>query len=260
MVIFAKKSLGQNFLIQPQIVADIVSASEARTGETVIEIGPGTGLLTQKLLEIGANVTAIEKDSSLIPILEQKFQKNIEDGSLTLLNEDILKTLLKINGEYRVVANIPYYITGKIIRLFLEKEHKPISMTILVQKEVAERILAKDQKESLLSISVKAYGDPEYIKTVRAGNFRPVPKVDSAILHIADIDSRNFASFSEEHFFSVLRTGFKSKRKKLFKNLKSFNKEHMLDNAFDTCSIEKGLRAEDLSVKDWVCLSNKLQN
>ena len=260
MVIFAKKSLGQNFLIQPQIVADIVSASETRTGETVIEIGPGTGLLTQKLLETGALVKAVEKDSSLIPILEEKFQRNIENGSLTLLNEDILKTSLKIDREYRVVANIPYYITGKIIRLFLEKENKPKSMTLLVQKEVAERILAKDQKESLLSISVKTYGVPKYVKTVRAGNFRPVPKVDSAILHISDINNKNFADFSEEHLFSVLRTGFKSKRKKLFKNLKSFNKNHKLDNAFDSCSTEKGLRAEDLSVEDWLCLANKLQN
>ena len=259
MVIFAKKSLGQNFLIQPQIVADIVAASETQTEETVVEVGPGTGLLTQKLLEIGAFVKAVEKDSSLIPILQEKFQKNIEDRSLTLLNEDILKTSLEITGEYRVVANIPYYITGKIIRLFLEKENKPKSMTLLVQKEVAERILARDKKESLLSISVKIYGTPEYIKTVKAGNFRPVPKVDSAILHIADIGNKNFVGFSEEHFFSVLRAGFKSKRKKLFKNLKPLNKDYQLDRAFKTCSIEKGLRAEDLSFKDWVCLASNLK-
>ena len=258
--LFAKKSLGQNFLIQPQIVIDIVKASCAKEGETVVEIGPGTGLLTKQLLETGARVIAVEKDTRLIGVLSEKFASYIESGSFTLIEGDILETTLTLKEEYRVIANIPYYITGKIIRTFLEREHPPTSMTIMVQKEVAQRIIARDQKESLLSVSVKAYGTPEYVRTVKAGNFAPIPKVDSAVLHIKDISHANFKNTSASHFFEILHAGFGSKRKKLFKNLKPFNVDNRVAVAFEDCSIEKGLRAEDLSVSDWVCLANKLHN
>lgn len=257
--LFAKKSLGQNFLIQPQIVTDIIQASGVESGETVVEVGPGTGLLTKELLKTGARVIAIEKDDRLIPVLKETFGSHIEEGVLTLMHGDVLKELPNIEGPYRVIANIPYYITGKLLRLFLEREHKPMSVTVMVQKEVAERIVAKDMKESLLSLSIKVYGDPRYVRTVKAGNFNPAPKVDSAVLHIDNISTKNFTSVSENFFFEVLHKGFSSKRKKVFKNLTSYNKERALDTAFETCSIEKGLRAEDLSVKDWLCLAQHLR-
>ena len=256
---FAKKSLGQNFLIQPQIVKDIVAASNTTEKDTVVEIGPGTGLLTKELLNTGSKIIAIEKDDRLIEILKETFAEHITSGKLELIHGDILETNVDMEGKYKIVANIPYYITGKVIRLFLEKQNKPSSITLLVQKEVAERAVSRDQKESLLSISIKAYGTPRYVRTVKAGNFAPIPKVNSAVLHIADISDKNFKYSSELHFFDILHAGFSSKRKKLFKNLKKHNEDNALDYAFETCSIEKGLRAEDLSVKDWVCLVNKLR-
>ena len=255
---FAKKSLGQNFLIQPQIVKEIVTASGAEEGEVIVEIGPGTGLLTKDLLTTGAKVIAVEKDDRLVETLKETFGEYIDSGKLELIHGDILDTNLNLSTKYKVVANIPYYITGKIIRIFLEKQNKPQSMTVLVQKEVAERIVSKDQKESLLSISVKAYGIPKYVRTVKAGNFSPIPKVDSAILNIENISDKNFKHSSETNFFEILHMGFSSKRKKLFKNLKKNNKEGSLDHAFETCGIEKGLRGEDLSIDDWICLVNKL--
>lgn len=256
---FAKKSLGQNFLIQPQIVKDIVVASGTTKNDLVVEVGPGTGLLTKELLATGARVIAIEKDHRLIETLSNLFAEAIAEERLTIRHEDILESTLDVKEPYRVVANIPYYITGKILRLFLEKTNKPQSMTVLVQKEVAERILARDKKESLLSISIKVYGKPEYVRTVKAGNFSPVPKVDSAVLHIANISNASFEHTSEEHFFDILRAGFSSKRKKLFKNLKSYNIDGKLEHAFDICGIEKGLRAEDLSLEQWVSLAGHLK-
>lgn len=246
MRIFAKKSLGQNFLIQPQIVKEIVEASRITPEDTVIEVGPGTGLLTKELLATGARVIAVEKDNRLIERLEETFK---DYPNFELRHADILEEVLNIKGDYKVVANIPYYITGKLLRLFLEKENKPSLMTILLQKEVAERIVSKDKKESLLSISIKVYGKPEYIRTVKAGNFLPVPKVDSAVLRISDISNQNFKNTSEARFFEILRAGFSSKRKKVSKNLKKYN----LD--FESCGIQKGLRAEDLELRDWICLS-----
>lgn len=252
MKFFAKKSLGQNFLIQPQIVKEIVETSDVSDTDTVVEIGPGTGLLTKELLETGAKVIAIEKDNRLIEALGGKFKeyKNFE-----LIHGDILEESINIKGDYKVIANIPYYITGKILRLFLEKENKPSLITVLIQKEVAKRIIAEDQKESILSISIKAYGKPEYVRTVKAGNFAPIPKVDSAVLKISDISGNNFKNVSEKLFFNIVRQGFSSKRKKLSTNLKKYNP----DKAFEVCGIEKGLRAEDLKIKDWICLAENLK-
>jgi len=255
MKFLAKKSLGQNFLIQPQIVREIVETSGVCPTDTIIEVGPGTGLLTKELLSTGARIIAIEKDNRLIQTLQETFKGF---PNFKLIHGDILEEKIDLKEPYKVIANIPYYITGKLLRLFLEKENKPNLMTVLIQKEVAERIVTRNQKESLLSISIKVYGIPEYVRTVKAGNFSPVPKVDSAILKISNISRKNFACVSEQKFFEILRLGFSSKRKKLFKNLKSYNEDNKLDRALETCGIEKGLRAEDLGVEQWVCLTEKL--
>jgi 16S rRNA (adenine1518-N6/adenine1519-N6)-dimethyltransferase len=239
-----KKSLGQHFLNSPKIIADIVSAGKVTASDTVVEIGPGEGILTSALLKTGAHIIAIEKDDRLIPILEEKFAKEtptFQSGSrpqasaFQLIHADILKCDIEkiLPKNYKVVANIPYYITGQIIRMFLENKHQPKSMTLLVQKEVAERIVARDGKESLLSLSVKIYGEPKLIRTVGRGAFTPQPNVDSAVLNIENISKNNFPQNhpveNEKLFFKIIHAGFAHKRKQLLPNLCSlYNKEDLI--------------------------------
>lgn len=244
-----KKSLGQHFLTNTNIVSSIVDAGEVSARDTVLEIGPGRGVLTEELLKREAKVIAVEKDAELLPFLEEKFKKEIANNRLVLINDDILT--FQIPDSYKLIANIPYYITGAIIRKFLTAEHQPSKMVLLVQKEVAERIVARDKKESLLSISVKAYGIPKYIKTVKAGSFTPPPNVDSAILLIEDITRDLFQGVSEDRFFEILHAGFAHKRKQLFGNLRAVFDEKFLEERLKRCSIHKNARAEDLSLNDW---------
>jgi 16S rRNA (adenine1518-N6/adenine1519-N6)-dimethyltransferase len=255
----AKKSLGQHFLTNTGIVASIAEAGAVSAGDTILEIGPGRGILTAELLQRGAKVTAVEKDAELIPFLEEKFAKEIKTKQFILIHKDILDfqpESYKLKAiSYKLVANIPYYITGAIIRKFLTEPNQPGKMVLLVQKEVAERIVAKDKKESLLSISVKAYGQPKYVKTVKAGSFTPPPKVDSVILLIDRVSRDFFTGISEERFFEVLRAGFAHKRKQLFGNLRAVFNEKTLKEKMARCGILENTRAEDLKTEDWKCLA-----
>ncbi|MFT5179908.1 MAG: 16S rRNA (adenine1518-N6/adenine1519-N6)-dimethyltransferase [Candidatus Paceibacteria bacterium] len=252
MIFKHKKSLGQNFLKAPHVLEKICYSSELKETDVVLEIGPGKGTLTQKLLEKAGRVVAVEKDNRLIEELSDKFK------DLELLNEDILlfnpsdHNLNK--GEYKIVANIPYYITGMILEKFLSAENHPKSMTLMVQKEVARRIIATDKKESLLSISVKAYGEPKYIDTVKKELFTPKPKVDSAILHIQNISKDRFlnTNVSESKFFETVKKGFMHKRKKLSNNLET-SKEFL-----ESIGLNGDIRAENLSVDDWFEVSKSI--
>lgn len=256
-----KKSLGQHFLNSPKIIADIVSAGKVTKEDRVIEIGPGEGTLTSALLKTGAGVTAVEKDDRLILVLQKKFAKEISSRQFKLVHGDILTyDLTKITKKpYKVVANIPYYITGQIIRMFLENDSEPITMTLLVQKEVAERIVAKDKKESLLSLSVKIYGEPKIIRTVGRGAFSPQPNVDSAILHIENISKKKLANADEKRFFEVIHAGFAHKRKQLLPNLSAIYKKEILIDAFKKIGLDKKDRAEDVSLENWLQLCEMLR-
>ncbi len=257
----AKKSLGQHFLTNTAIVASIAGAGGVSSCDTVLEIGPGKGILTAELLKRGSKVIAVEKDKELVMLLKEMFKKEIREKRLFLVNDDILDFRpenYNLRPEtYKVVANIPYYITGAIIRKFLSGSRQPEKMALLVQKEVAERIIAKDKKESLLSLSVKAYGEPKYIKTVRAGSFTPPPKVDSAILLIDNI-SRNFflRDNTTVRFFEIIHAGFAHKRKQLQGNLKAVFEEKILEEKLARCGIPGNARAEDISLAEWMCLAN----
>lgn len=255
-----KKSLGQNFLKSPEIINDIVVASEVTKDDLVLEIGPGEGILTEGLLKTGARVITIEKDDRLIVPLQRKFAKEIALKQLELVHADVLDVELPniANRPYKIVANIPYYITGQIIRMFLESDKQPSSMTILVQKEVAERIVARDGKESLLSISVKIFGEPKLVRVVGRGAFTPHPNVDSAVLHINKISKEKLGNLDEKTFFKILHLGFAHKRKQLLPNLSSTYKKEILTKAFDEIKIDYKTRAEDLSVETWVKLCNKI--
>src|SRR3989344_4133317 len=186
-----KKSLGQNFLRDTKILKKIVDFAQIKKEDTVIEVGPGEGTLTEFLLERAKKIVAVEKDERLARFLSEKFREEILNNKLRIINENILNYELRIKN-YALVGNIPYYITGALFKKVLEAKNQPRSITFVVQKEVAERIMAKDGKESILSISIKAYGEPEYGGTIKAGSFYPKPKVDSAIIAIRNISKIKF--------------------------------------------------------------------
>src|ERR1035437_5355248 len=219
-MVFAKKSLGQNFLMHARIAERIALSAKLPADAVVFEIGPGTGMLTRELLKLSGKVIALEADHGLFEKLQSDFASEIASGRLELISGDIRTfDISSLPKGYALVANIPYYLTGEIFRMFLESKNQPSSMTLLVQKEVAERI-ARSKKDSILSLSVKAYGTPKYEFTVVRGAFRPAPKVDSAVLTVRDISRKNFASKQEEEkFFALLHAGFAHKRKFVRKNL-----------------------------------------
>lgn len=254
-MIFAKKSLGQNFLRSTKALRQIVEAAQLTPKDKVIEIGPGEGVLTENLLKTGASVIAIEKDDRLIPILEEKFKKELENGQLTLIHDDALQISFQNLGlkqqKFKVVANIPYYITGALLRIILGGEIQPSLAVVLVQKEVATRIIARDHKESILSMSIKVYGKPRIVDTVPAGAFVPAPSVDSAILCIEDISKDYFKNITEDAFFETMKAGFAHKRKLLRANL------GISDERLIKIGLSPLARAEDISLSDWKLLTTE---
>jgi 16S rRNA (adenine1518-N6/adenine1519-N6)-dimethyltransferase len=254
--------LGQHFLKNPRFAQELVRAAELRSGDTTVEIGPGKGALTRELLATGAHVIAIEKDKELVAHLNDAFQKEIGSGQLTLVEGDIRNfnpsTWQLAAGSYSVAANIPYYITGEIIREFLTATTQPRTIALLVQKEVADRIIARDGKESILSLSVKAYGKPRIVAKVSRGNFSPPPQVDSAIIAIRDISRKFFEGLDEDVFFKVVRTGFSSRRKLLAGNLKKIASSAAIANVFSKVDIADKARAEDISLEQWSGLARQL--
>src|SRR3989344_1201699 len=285
----AKKSLGQHFLKSERALSVIIEAGDVCRRDSILEIGPGTGALTKKLLETDAKVVAVEKDTGLYEFLKQKYEKEISSGQLILVHDDILKfDLSKLEARsYKLVANIPYNLTGAILKKFLETDHQPERMVLLLQKEVAERIVSRKSKlgfdaatetefrhgkESILSISIKAYGVPRYVETVKAGSFVPMPKVDSAIIAIeniskaffqkmvADTDVETECRGVEKKFFDMVRAGFKSKRKKLSSNLSTVFEKDRVEKAFLALGLDENLRAEDVTIENWKKISNLLLN
>jgi 16S rRNA (adenine1518-N6/adenine1519-N6)-dimethyltransferase len=251
----AKKSLGQNFLKSDKALSQIISAGNIGTGDVVLEIGPGKGALTEKILKQAGKVIAVEKDRELLPLLKEKFQVEISNGKLNLVEKDILQFDPSTLRYYKIIANIPYNITGAILKKFLTAENQPETMVLMVQHEVAKRIVARDKKESILSISVKAYGVPRIIAKVDARYFSPAPKVNSAIIAIRDISRRFFQNnhVNEEYFWKILHLGFAHKRKKLSSNLRKGVLFGLNEIFFDKLKNE---RAENLSIFDWATLVN----
>jgi 16S rRNA (adenine1518-N6/adenine1519-N6)-dimethyltransferase len=243
----AKKSLGQNFLMHARIAQRIALAAKLPRDAVVFEIGPGTGMLTRELLKLAKRVIALEADAELFEKLQLEFVKEVADGQLELIYGDIRAfDIAQLPKGYTLVANIPYYLTGEIFRMFLASSNQPNAMTLLVQKEVAERV-ARAKKESILSLSVKAYGVPKYEFTVPRGAFSPSPKVDSAVLTVRDISRKNFnTGAEEERFFALVHAGFAHKRKFVRKNL--------AEAGLPAGDIPEKARAEDLSLPVWLAL------
>lgn len=267
-----KKSLSQNFLTNTHVPEKMADAARVSEGDTVLEIGPGAGALTRTLLERGAKVIAVEADLRAIASLRDTFGTEMEAGRLTVHHGDIrgvsLETLDLPCTQYKVVANIPYHLSGILFRLLLSSACHPSTLVFLIQKEVAVRIASlphprqqqtRDAKESLLSLSVKAYGMPTYIDTVGRNNFKPQPRVDSAIIAISDITKNRFTELDETFFFEILHLGFGQKRKQLLGNLsKRFSREKLRE-IFSLLHIREDVRAEDLSIDTWISLGIALQ-
>lgn len=248
----AKKSLGQNFLKSVSALNKIIESGEISDQDIILEIGPGKGALTEKILEKAGLVIAVEKDRDLFALLSEKFSKEILAKKLILLESDILNfdiTKIIKNKSYKIIANIPYNITGAILKKFLTEKSQPSLMVLMVQNEVAQRIVARDKKESILSISVKAYGEPKIVMKVPARYFSPAPKVDSAVLLIKNI-SKNFFiknKIQENKFWETIHAGFAHKRKKLSNNLKKVIPKEK--------NLYSDKRAEELSLDDWLKLT-----
>lgn len=266
-----KRSLGQNFLKDPKILKKIADFAKIDKKDTIIEVGPGEGTLTEFLLQRAGKVIVIEKDDRMVEFLHHKFQRQILLGKLQIISGDVLKieNLLKIAKlkieNFILIGNIPYYITGALFRKIFELENLPKSLTFVVQKEVADRIMTRSahqggggSKESILSISLKVYGTPKYGGVIKAGSFFPKPKVDSAIISIENISRKNLKRGDEERFFEILKAGFAHKRKLLIKNLEKISTKPNLEKVFDTLKIPKNTRAEDLKVENWLQIAKKL--
>ncbi|MFC1644827.1 16S rRNA (adenine(1518)-N(6)/adenine(1519)-N(6))-dimethyltransferase RsmA [Patescibacteria group bacterium] len=253
----AKKSLGQNFLKDEKILDDIIKSSELSSNDCVLEIGPGQGALTERLVETAKKVVAFELDQELIPGLLAKFKNN---DNLEIVHKDILQVNLGEElkerglekGEYRVIANIPYYITSKIARLFLESEYSPKDMIIMVQKEVAHRMAAEPGKMSLLAVSVQYFAEAEVLFNVSRDAFEPVPNVDSAIIRIHSI-RKEFDADEAKKFFRVVKAGFCARRKTLVNNLS--NSLHIdkreVQQRLEDVGIDANTRAQELSIDEW---------
>ena len=274
-----KKSLGQNFLKDESVLSEIIDAGELSSDDNVLEIGPGEGALTSRLLEKVNKVVAIEKDERMKDensALQKIGNKELfldKTGLLQIYFDDVLKVNLPEilresnfdkNG-YKVVANIPYYITGKIIRLLFEQKFKPELMVLLVQKEVAERIIAKKGRQSILSLSVQFFAKPEIVAEVSKEAFEPIPKVDSAILKIRPykLEDKIYLNNKalEKDFFHLIKIGFASPRKTLINNLKNgleFTHEE-IKGVFQKLNLPENIRAEKLSIQQWLDLVKELK-
>jgi 16S rRNA (adenine1518-N6/adenine1519-N6)-dimethyltransferase len=257
-----KKSLGQNFLIDEGAAAKIVAAAELGPDDVVLEVGPGLGALTRHLAARCQRVVAVELDQRLLPILEQVLSAL---DNVQLINGDILalepRTLLP--PGYKVVANIPYYITSNLLRHLLEADIQPQLLVLTVQEEVARRIVAQPGEMSLLAVSVQVYGDPRIVTRLKAGAFYPRPKVDSAVVQI-DLRPQGRPPLEIpdlDLFFELARAGFGQRRKQLHNALAAGLQwpRGEIDAALTQAGIDPRRRAETLSVAEWVALARAVE-
>ena len=254
MSIQNNKSLGQHWLRDRDALAHIATSAELKPDDMVLEIGPGLGTLTSELLRRAGKVIAVEFDSELARKLPAQFPgKNLE-----VINSDILKfDLSTLTTGYKVVANVPYYITSKIIKMLMTDANKPSITVLLVQKEVAERLAAKPGKMSILAVSAQLFADVELGEVVRAELFTPPPKVDSQVVILQTRQSPFLTDISENDFFRVVKAGFSAKRKKLRSSLSGGLKlsKSEIEIILGKAGISPDARAETLDLDAWVRLT-----
>ena len=267
------KSLGQNFLLDKSVVEKMAAAAELSEKDTVLEIGPGFGVLTEELLPRVGRLVVIEKDKRLADYLA-KFKDEIE-----IVNEDVLKLSFSCHPElvsgskrcrnefgmtnenYKIVANLPYQITSPILWKFLmEENNKPEMMVIMVQKEVGERICAKTGQMSVLSVMCQLYADCEFLFEVKRDKFYPAPDVDSAVIKL--VIKKQELKINEKDFIRLVKFGFSAKRKMLKNNLSGGLQKPMAEvvSALKAVKLDEKVRAQELGVEEWVKLCQKLAN
>jgi 16S rRNA (adenine1518-N6/adenine1519-N6)-dimethyltransferase len=259
------KGRSQHFLLDESVVEAMCSAAQVTAKDTVVEIGPGPGILTEKLLKRGARVIAVELDPKLCSLLRERFAKEIASHRLHLIEGDFLQTSAKqllgaTETPYKVVANIPYAITSDIIIHCLEESYPPISLTLLMQREVAERLTATPKNMSSIAVFMQTHTNPEIIRRVPAGAFYPPPKVESAVLHATlktpTQRAHFFNNISPESYFLLVKTAFTHKRKKLRNTLRAqFSSDSALEQAFKSANISPDSRPEELTIKQWQSLA-----
>jgi 16S rRNA (adenine1518-N6/adenine1519-N6)-dimethyltransferase len=245
----ANKDLGQHFLIDKKALESIVDAAEIQPSEKIIEIGPGMGILTQELCKQAKEVLALEVDRNMIPIVKTTC---IKHKNLKVEHADVLRYDTNQLGQYKVVANVPYYITSAILKLFLEADNKPEELVLLVQREVAERVCAKPSRMSILAISVQFYGNPKIVEIVPRASFFPAPKVDSAILKVR-VYKKPLFDVDRRIFFRIVKAGFGEKRKQLINSLSGglLIRKDVVEEMLKKAGINPHARAESLAMIDW---------
>ena len=275
-----KKSLGQNFLRDKSVLEKIIQAAALKADDFVIEVGPGEGALTEELVKHANKVICIEKDDILAGNLARNFQFSL--GNFESISNDLIlnfknKTaiisgdILEINlpklieknnfQNYKVIANIPYYITSPIIQLFLETKYPPAVMILMVQKEVAERICAGPGQMSILAVAVQYYAHAELLFSVDRKSFWPAPEVDSAVIRITH-NSKLITPDERKNFFKIVRAGFSAKRKTLANNLaNSFQLEKsIMEELLKKANLAPNVRAQELSVENWKKIAREINN
>jgi len=253
------KYLGQHFLLNEKILNQIVETADIKTNDVILEIGPGLGNLTEGLSKNSQEVIAIEKDKRLIAYLNNKFKSL---SNIKIINADALKVeppkLGLKNSGYKVVANIPYYLTSALLRKFLTVKAKPSLLVLLVQKEVARRIIAREPGLNILALSVQFFGQPKIIQVVSKENFWPKPKVDSVILKIEVRKSEPNIAI-EKIFFKLIRAGFAKKRKTLINSLTLSLKipKNKILELLKSVNINPQVRAQEIPLNWWIKLATK---
>ncbi|MFC2049885.1 16S rRNA (adenine(1518)-N(6)/adenine(1519)-N(6))-dimethyltransferase RsmA [Chloroflexota bacterium] len=258
----ARKSLGQHFLADASVLQTIVEAAELSSADTVIEVGPGLGILTAELIKRAGSVIAVELDTKLASLLGRRLAS---PANLRVINADVLEVspseLLEGTSHYKVVANLPYYITSPVLRYFVEASPKPSLMVVMVQKEVGEAIVAEPGKMSLLAVSLQVYSKPRIISHVSAQCFYPQPKVDSVIMRFDLLPETAVKVADMDGFFDLVRAGFSSPRKQLHNSLAHSlgMKPAEIILLVEGANIDSKRRAETLSLEEWVRLYEVLE-
>ncbi len=257
------KSKGQNFLIEENVVAKIIAGAKLQSDDIVLEVGPGLGVLTEQLLRNAKKVIAIELDKKAIAYLQVRFASEIKNGRLGLVEKDILKLNLNELGlksfGYKIVANLPYNITSFFLRRFLENDPKPAEMVLMLQKEVAERILSKIGQMNILAFSAQFFSEPSILFKVPRGYFWPEPKVDSAVICLKL--KKKLPNIDQKELFKLVKIGFSAKRKQLHNNLANGLKikNEQIKQIFHDFGWKDDIRAQDLGVEDWINLENTIK-
>lgn len=262
MVFAPKKQLGQVFLKNRAIIPKIIKAAELKPSDLVLEIGPGTGVLTEAILKTRAKTIAIEKDPSLAAVLREKFKNS---QNLTIIQADIRDFLKntensKLDIEYKIIGNIPYYLTSHLLRLIFELTKKPKIIVLMVQKEVSQRILAKPPKMNLLAVSVQLFSKPEIIAYAPKSDFWPQPKVNSALVKFTPFIQPLIPNKHQLCFFRTVKAGFSHPRKLLINNLSQelHCSKDQLQGIFKKLDLPLNVRPQNLALENWLNLAKHL--